>query len=263
MKKTNKKRGAILGQHFLKDKNSLQKIIDSSNLNKDDTVLEIGPGQGALTEYLLKTGAQVIGIEKDTLLIPYLQQKFSKEILSGQLILIEQDILSFSPEKTGAINKKYKIIANIPYYITGLIIRKFLDGENKPSDMVFLVQKEVAERIIAKDKKESLLSISVKIFGNPKIIGIVKAGAFSPPPKVDSAILVIENISNKNLEGGDKKTFFEILKAGFSHKRKLLASNLKQIWKNPIINMTSCGIKENARGEDIKLNDWICLWKNN
>ncbi len=155
-----------LGQNFLKSKRALSEIISAGEVNHDDLVLEIGPGQGALTEKILETGAKVIAVEKDDRLISLLNEKFIKETNSGQFTLIHGDILDL--DLAFLKNSEFKLIANIPYYITGLIFRKFLEGNIQPSKIVIMVQKEIADRIIARDGKESLLSISVKAYGQPK-----------------------------------------------------------------------------------------------
>src|SRR3989344_4765121 len=154
-----------LGQHFLKDTAVIDDIILAGNIEREDIILEIGPGEGVLTRALLLTGAHVISVEKDDRLIPELQKKFGKEIATKQLELIHADILDL--ELPHIAKTRYKVVANIPYYITGQILRRFLESDREPQSMTLLVQKEVAERIIARDGKESLLSLSVKIYGEP------------------------------------------------------------------------------------------------
>lgn len=192
-----------LGQHFLNSTHVLEQIISAAHIQKGESVLEIGPGTGVLTRALLNAGANVIAIEKDQRAVGMLEQDFFTEVKNGSLKIISGDVLdenillrsdlSVTPPEVGP---QFCIVANIPYYITGAILEKFLEHEPRPNRMVLLVQKEVAERICAHDKKESILSISVKAFGTPKIIARVPPGAFTPPPTVDSAILVIENISD-------------------------------------------------------------------
>ena len=267
-----------LGQHFLKSQSALSAIIDTGDVHTLDIVLEIGPGEGTLTERLLRLAGKVIAVEKDRRLIPLLQEKFKKEIASKQLTLTHADILKFNMSRTVLDIKKYKVIANIPYYITGQVLRMFLETKNQPEEMVLLVQKEVAERIVARNKKpfdsaqgkESLLSLSVKAFGKPKIIRTVGKGAFSPQPKVDSAILLISDISRKKFAGLDlparagEKFFFKIIRAGFAHKRKQLLSNLSDLYQKEILIKTfkKCGINIKARAEDIGLERWVKLCKN-
>jgi 16S rRNA (adenine1518-N6/adenine1519-N6)-dimethyltransferase len=250
-----------LGQNFLKSKTALSAIIDAGDPTPDDIVLEIGPGEGILTENLLKFAGKVIVVEKDKRLIPYLQEKFNSEIIAGKLDVIEKDILEFDINLLNFYTHPYKVIANIPYYITGQVIRKFLESHNQPESMTLLLQKEVAERIVAKNGKESLLSISVKVYGTPRYIRTVGRGAFSPQPNVDSAIIHIENISRKNLDGVDEEKFFEILHAGFAHKRKQLLPNLANIYTKSAISRAfdACKLDYKCRAEDISLSQWISL----
>ncbi|TSC70560.1 MAG: 16S rRNA (adenine1518-N6/adenine1519-N6)-dimethyltransferase [Parcubacteria group bacterium Gr01-1014_46] len=253
-----------LGQNFLKSPKVVSDIISAGKVKGNDTVLEIGPGEGVMTTELLKTGANVICIEKDDRLIPILQNKFSKEIALGQLILIHEDILKLNLPKSDFSKKGgYKVVANIPYYITGQIIRMFLESENKPTSMTLLVQKEVAERIVARDKKESLLSLSVKVFGDPKIIRVVGRGAFNPAPNVDSAVINIENISKEKLDKLNPKFFFEVIHAGFAHKRKQLLPNLANNFeKEKIVKaFEDLEMDLKIRAEDVSLEKWIKLAK--
>lgn len=248
-----------LGQHFLNSPKTIADMVSASKVEKKDFILEIGPGEGVLTSALLKTGAKIVAVEKDDRLISVLQEKFSKEIALKQFELVHADILDCDLDKI--VDKSYKVVANIPYYITGLIIRTFLENDKQPESMTLLVQKEVAERIVAKNGKESLFSISVKIYGEPKIIRTVGRGAFSPQPNVDSAVLFIEKISRKKLAAVDKKKFFEILHAGFAHKRKQLLPNLTAIYKKEILADTfgKIGLNKNCRAEDLKTETWIKL----
>jgi 16S rRNA (adenine1518-N6/adenine1519-N6)-dimethyltransferase len=217
-----------LGQNFLKSERALNSIIKASDLKQEDFVVEIGPGKGALTIKLLESEAGVLAIEKDNRMCEFLKDNF-KNSLNKNFSLLCGDILEMDLEKLKSIATKYKLIANIPYYITGAIIRKFLSGVHQPERMVLLMQKEVAERIIAKNQKESLLSISVKAYCEPVFIEVVKAGSFVPAPSVDSAIVLFQNISKKNFTENNigEDLFFEVLNAGFAHKRKILLSNLK------------------------------------
>ncbi len=246
-----------LGQHFLTSQGALRAIVDSANLNKKDVVLEIGPGKGILTEALLEKVGQVIAVEKDRELFLWLGIQFADAIRSKKLILLNEDILDFEPKGD------YKIVANIPYNITGAIIEKFLTAKNQPSDMVLLVQKEVAERIVAKDGKESILSLSVKVYGEPKYIQTVKAGSFNPAPKVDSAILQISNISRDKFkkEKISEENFFKVIKTGFAHKRKTISNNLK-MFEVSLRTLEACGARATDRAEDLALNQWLCLAKN-
>ncbi|MDB5188691.1 MAG: hypothetical protein JWM92_289 [Candidatus Nomurabacteria bacterium] len=259
-----------LGQHFLKSSSALKKIVDVAAVTSNDTILEIGPGTGALTELLLVTAKKVIAIEKDRELIPLLEEKFAKEIAAGKLQLLEADILTFDPSLFRPGLKSYKLVANIPYYITGAIIEKFLSTACQPALMVLLIQKEVAERIIARDGKESILSTAVKAYGKPKIIAKVPPGAFVPPPTVDSAILSIEGISRDffvsprhssgEAEAGcDEKLFFAVMKSIFGKKRKQIGGSLAEFLQNKDLALSAlakAGIDTKTRPEDIDLQTW-------
>ncbi len=226
-----------LGQNFLTSQSAVSKIVDTADPSGDDIILEIGPGKGVLTEKLLSLAGKVVAVEKDDNLFEFLKEKFKKEIAENKLDLIHGDILTFDPNALSFYKDlNYKLVANIPYNITGAILKKFLSSETQPELMVLMVQREVAQRIIAKDKKESILSISVKVYGEPKYIQTVKAGSFFPTPKVDSAILLVENISKKSFNpstGGSEEKFFEILRSGFKSKRKKLSSNLSTLFDKP------------------------------
>ncbi|MFA5840918.1 MAG: 16S rRNA (adenine(1518)-N(6)/adenine(1519)-N(6))-dimethyltransferase RsmA [Candidatus Paceibacterota bacterium] len=270
-----------LGQNFLKSEIALRQIVEAGEIKRTDVVLEIGPGKGALTEKLLGSAGLVIAVEKDRELFSFLKEKFAQEIKSGALALLNEDILEFNVSETfpkffsgypasqrhhskNLETLHYKIIANIPYNITGAILKKFLTEKHQPECMVLMVQHEVAKRIVARDKKESILSISVKAYGEPKLIMKVAARYFSPAPKVDSAIIAIKNISRKFFKENNIKEeeFWEIVKTGFAHKRKKLSSNLKNLLKNshsgeniPAKNLG------NKRAEDLTLLDWLALTK--
>ena len=249
-----------LGQNFLKSIPALKMMCTQGELDENDIVVEIGPGKGALTEKLLEKVNKVIAIEKDRELIDILNERFQKEINDKKLILLNEDILKFNPPE----NSKYKIIANIPYNITGAILKKFLSSSFHPDMMILLVQKEVAMRIVANDKKESILSLSVKAYGTPKYIMKVEKRFFSPSPKVDSAIIAIKNISNKNfLNKGEENSFFNIVKSGFAHKRKVLRKNLEEISTSDVIDRVYSELKINpkTRAEDLPLEIWIKINK--
>ncbi|MFA6397780.1 MAG: 16S rRNA (adenine(1518)-N(6)/adenine(1519)-N(6))-dimethyltransferase RsmA [Candidatus Paceibacterota bacterium] len=260
-----------LGQNFLKSKSVAGVIVDAGDIHAGDIVLEIGPGKGILTEKLVILAGKVIAIEKDDNLSLFLKEKFVKESKNGRIDIVNKDILDFDPKILKFYGKTYKIVANIPYYITGLLFRKFLESDFQPEKMVFLVQKEVAMRIMARDprhggasNKESLLSISVKAYGEPKFIKKVPARYFSPEPKVDSAVLLVDNISKKHFKNIDENRFFEILKSGFAHKRKVLIKNLESITKDKEklreIFLKN-NIPEKTRAENLTLDNWLKITK--
>jgi len=250
-----------LGQNFLKSISALNKMCETGDIKKDDTIIEIGPGKGALTEKLLEKAGLVIAIEKDEDLVEILKEKFEEQIKNNKLKLVSGDCLLFEPKDYNL--KSFKIIANIPYNITGAILKKFLSSDTQPERMVLLVQKEVAERIVARDKKESILSLSVKAYGEPKYTMKVQKRFFSPEPKVDSAIISIINISKNNFKNKiEENNFFNIIKLGFSHKRKVLRKNLENLEVGlPKIDeiFEKLEIDSKSRSEDIKLSKWILL----
>lgn len=249
-----------LGQHFLTSTAAVHHMVTASQTQKGDVVLEIGPGKGVLTRTLLETGDHVIVVEKDDRMIPLLSETFSDKIEDGQLTLIHGDILKTDISLITQ-NRPYKVIANIPYYITGEILRLFLEHAHQPTSMTLLVQKEVAERIIAKDKKESILSLSVKAFGTPSLVAVVKRGSFFPIPNVDSAIIYIADISKNTLGAVLPEHFFTIIKAGLAHKRKILISNLKDLYTKDTLSRAfrEISLPETIRGEDLDVSTWISL----
>ncbi len=255
-----------LGQHFLKSERALLVIVRAGSINPGDIILEIGPGMGALTEKLLATNCQVLAIEKDDKLYEFLKTKFEKYISLGKLKLIHGNALEFNPQSYQLEPRSYKLISNIPYNITGAILKKFLGAKNQPKTMALLVQKEVAKRIIrrplggsaSKWGKESILSISVKAYGTPRYVETVKAGSFVPMPKIDSAIIAIENISKQFFQGFREDDFFKTLKTGFKSKRKKLSSNLSTIFgKNKIREVfQKLNLDDNLRAEDVGIETW-------
>lgn len=249
-----------LGQHFLTSKAVLRDMIEAAAIQECDTVLEIGPGKGVLTRALLETGAHVIAVETDADMISVLEEYFNDFLESKQLILIHEDILNISIKTY--VQSPYKLVANIPYYITGEIIRRFLSEDAPPISMTLLVQKEVAYRI-ARDTKESILSISVKVFGVPRYVTTVPARYFSPAPKVDSAVLHISDISKSFFTDISEKHFFNIVKNGFSSKRKMLLNNLSSFASKETLLQVfmSLDLSEKIRAEEVKLAEWKELAK--
>ncbi|HEY4501026.1 MAG TPA: 16S rRNA (adenine(1518)-N(6)/adenine(1519)-N(6))-dimethyltransferase RsmA [Candidatus Paceibacterota bacterium] len=260
-----------LGQNFLMHARIAERIVMVSGVDKNSAVLEIGPGTGMLTRALLKRAGRVIAIEADYELYKKLELDFASEISNGHLKLIHGDIRNWDFEmhlnsrysvKEGA--RDYQVVANIPYYLTGEIFRMFLEAEHQPSSMTLLVQKEVADRIVARDGKpysakatkgkESILSLSVKAYGKPKREFLVPRGAFKPTPKVDSAVLTVRNISRKNFKTrAEEQRFFTLIRAGFAHKRKFVRNNLAEV------GLPQVDIPEKARAEDLSLSDWLAL----
>lgn len=244
-----------MGQNFLLDNGILKKIIDAAELNSGDIVLEIGPGLGILTLELARKVKRVVAVEKDRKIYEILEN-----ILKGKNIknveIINQDILKIPDVQLYRDRDKvgnYKIIANLPYYITSPIIRKFLEIKNKPSLMVLMLQKEVAQRICAQSPKMNLLAVAIQFYAEPKIIGYVNKKSFYPQPKVDSAIIRI--IPKKEIPKIDTEKFFKIVKAGFSSKRKMLKNNLSGI------NFEKTGLSPKIRAENLSINEWLKIYE--
>lgn len=254
-----------LGQHFLINKQIVADIVRAGEVSKKparnasparlatqsvaggDIILEVGPGKGVLTETLAEKAKKVIAVEKDGELVKFLKEKFRNK---KNVEIIHGDILKVNIKNYGLRTMDYKLIANIPYYITSRFLRMFLSQARlRPSLMILMLQKEVAERIVAKDEKESLLSLSVKAYGKPKIIKIVKRGNFSPPPKVDSAIIKIEikNVKNRAFNNFMEK-MLQLARKAFQQKRKMLRHSLGKSIPEKYAN---------RRPEELKLEDWV------
>ncbi|HEY0907754.1 MAG TPA: 16S rRNA (adenine(1518)-N(6)/adenine(1519)-N(6))-dimethyltransferase RsmA [Candidatus Paceibacterota bacterium] len=253
-----------LGQNFLITPRIVEMIALAGDIKPGETVIEIGPGKGALTAQLLKAGARVIAIEKDDRLIPVLSDLFKKEIAEGSFILVHKDVMEINDAELAdmiATSGTYKVIANIPYYITGQIIRTFLSRPQQPSIMILMVQKEVANRTIARDEKESILSLSVKVFATPSLVMNVSRGNFFPIPNVDSAVIKLSDIKNPFADKAGEERFFSYVKAGFAQKRKKLISNLEAVADKKELKkkFAELGLDENARAEDIALDTWLKL----
>ncbi len=251
-----------LGQHFLNNDRVPGLMAQAGDVKKGDIILEIGPGTGMLTKTLLDHGGTVLAIEADARAIIVLKERFSAEIQDKRLTLIHGDIRTLDLDSLSQHLKNggYKVIANIPYYLSGMLFRIFLETDVQPTDMVFLVQKEVAERIV-RDKKESLLSLSVKVFGTPYYVKTIKRGNFTPPPKVDSAIIAVHGISKERFTHITEAFFFEVLHAGFASKRKQLLGNLSSLFSREILTHTfsTLDIPIDVRGEDVSIEKWLLL----
>lgn len=261
IKRTLKAYGAYtkkdLGQHFLVDDEALMSIVEAADLSKEDKVLEVGPGMGVLTKELCARAGEVVALEFDKAMISIVKTTCIKY----QNLRVENvDVLKYDSSELG----RYKLVANLPYYITSAVLRLFLEGENKPEEMVILVQREVAERICAKPSRMSTLAVSVQFYGNPSIVEIVPRTSFFPAPKVDSAILRIK-VYKKPLFDVDKHIFFRIVKAGFGEKRKQLINSisggLKLDREITETLLKDAGIKNMARAESLTMMDWYNLYK--
>ena len=242
-----------LGQHWLKDPDILADIAEAAELTVNDTVLEIGPGLGTLTSRLLARAGAVTAVEVGVGLAPKLPGQFPGK----NLTVVHQDILQFDLNQ---LPRGYKVVANVPYYITGKIIEKLLTAENTPDLAVLLVQKEVAERMAAGPGEMSMLALGAQIFAEVELGVIVPRQFFTPPPKVDSQVVVLHRRRVPLVASGDQKEFFRIIKAGFSAKRKKLRSSLSgglQLTKNATEQLLSyAAISPDARAEDLAIEDW-------
>ena len=251
-----------LGQNFLINKLVIKQTIRAANLKKKDKILEIGPGIGVLTLELAKKVREVVTVEKDPKMVEALKDVLADHHVKNVKI-ISGDILRLPDTQYKILNTQYKVVANLPYYITAPVIRKFLEGGKPPSLMVLIIQKEVAQRICAKPPKMNLLALSVQFYSRPEIIGYVSKKSFWPKPKVDGAILRITPMyKNKKTNPG---RFFKVARAGFSQPRKYLGNNLaKELKLNKTLDesqLISCVIGPNQRAETLSLEDWILLTK--
>lgn len=245
-----------LGQNFLIEESELRKIIDIAQIGSNDTVLEIGPGLGSLTRLLAEQSQRVVAVELDEKLIPPL-----KEVLSPfpNVQLVQGDILALNLDHLlGEIS--YRVVANIPYYITSALIRHLLEAKAKPYQMVLTVQREVAERITAKPGDMSLLALSVQVYGAPEVMARIPAEAFYPAPAVDSAVVRVNLYPEPIMPTGRLSFFFRLAKAGFSQKRKTLRNSLSagMHWSPPQAEavLRSAGIDPQRRAETLSLEEW-------
>jgi 16S rRNA (adenine1518-N6/adenine1519-N6)-dimethyltransferase len=243
-----------LGQNWLIDTTVIKDIVQAAKISSNRMVVEIGPGAGALTKALLEAGSSVIAIEKDRDLIPELESQFAR--YSSQFQLLQSDIRDIDLADLIINGQPYQLVANIPYYLSGLIMKKFLTASQQPDSMTLLIQREVADRILALDNKQSVLSLSVQVYGQAIKIRNVKAGAFRPIPKVQSAVIHIKNI-NRNWFAQNQiaeARFFDIIKRAFNQKRKTLGASL---------GLDAHSSYQKRRPESMSLNDWAALIQGN
>lgn len=252
-----------LGQNFLRSEKAVQDIVDSLSAEVRQ-VIEIGGGEGVVTKALLEKGFSVTVVELDARAVDLMSESLQDYIKSGKLKIVNQDILKTDLSLLVG-GEDYVLVGNIPYYITGLILRHIFEQETLPKEVTLMVQKEVADRILARDGKESILSLSIKAYGEVSLISVVKRGSFSPAPKVDSAIFHVKNIQNPFQESStprdSEKKFFEIIKTAFRHPRKVAMGNLKKYLDGEtslkverVLVANDC---QNKRAEDIPLSVWI------
>ena len=254
-----------LGQHFLVDGGYLKYILEAAELGELDTVIEVGPGLGTLTRALGERAGRVVAIEKDEHLAGVLRETISaanvtvlnEDILKMNLPLILRQHVTGNPIG-------YKVVANLPYYITSPVLRFFLEAEIKPQRLVVMVQKEVARQITAKPGGMSLLSIAVQLYGEPRIVKYVPARAFYPPPDVDSAILRVDVFSQPKVDV-ETESFFTVVRAGFSAARKQIANSISHrldLPKEEVQRMLArASIEPQRRAETLSIEEWGKLWK--
>lgn len=245
-----------LGQHWLHDREVLAHIADCADIQPTDTVLEIGPGLGTLTSELLRRAHKVVAVEFD----PELARKLPAQFPGKNLEVIHHDILTFD---LSTLPTGYKVVANVPYYITSKIVQLLMTSENKPLTTVLLVQKEVAERIAATPGDMSILAISAQIYADAYLGDIVPAEFFTPPPKVDSQVVILNTRAYPLITPEEEKQFFRVVKAGFSAKRKKIRSSLSGglgISKPEVeALLQKADISPDSRAEDLSLEHWLRL----
>jgi 16S rRNA (adenine1518-N6/adenine1519-N6)-dimethyltransferase len=252
-----------LGQHFLVDRGALHRVVAAADLTAEDVVIEIGPGLGVLTRELAKVARRVVAVEADEGMAFALGDVMAG---SGNVTIVNADALQTEPGSlldcpgVGAPPPRYKVVANIPYYITSAILRHFLEAAHKPSLMVVMVQKEVGEAIVAQPGDMNILAVSVQFYGKPSIAGRVTAKSFYPPPKVDSVILRIDVYDKPPVEVSGADQFFRVIRAGFSAPRKQLRNSLAQGLGIPAPDSAAvlerAKIDSRRRAETLDLQEW-------
>jgi 16S rRNA (adenine1518-N6/adenine1519-N6)-dimethyltransferase len=255
-----------LAQHFLISRTILRKITAAAELSPNDTVMEIGPGLGVLTRELVQQAGRVIAVELDDKLAAILKENLSD---CNNFSVVNRDIMETEPgallkeKASGQMN--YKVVANLPYYITSAVLRHFLEADIKPKLMVIMVQKEIAQAITAKPGKMSLLAVSVQFYGHPKVVTYVPAECFYPAPKVESAVLRIDLYPQPAVTVSDIDSFFRLVRAGFTASRKQIANSLAQglgLPKNDIMPLLEkAGIDTKRRSETLSLEEWAKLYQ--
>jgi len=249
-----------LGQNWLVDESALARIAAAARLSRQETVLEIGPGLGSLTRHLAEQAGHVVAVELDAALIPPLRRVLADY---ANVTLVQGDILQLDLASLLAPATQYKVVANLPYYVTSAVIRHLLEASLRPSLIVLTVQLEVAQRITAAPGKLSLLAVSVQFYGRPSIVAHVKAGSFYPAPKVNSAVVCIEPFARPALDVTDCNRFFAVVKAGFAQKRKqlhnALAAWLARSQAEIAVALERAGIDGRRRAETLSLQEWAAL----
>jgi len=250
-----------LGQNFLVTESVFDKILGAADLKPDDTVIEVGPGTGFLTEKLIGKVKKVIAVEYDAGMVRLLKERF-RDV--PNLEIVHSDILKFWIQDSGVRNQQYKVVANIPYYITSPLIKLFLQSDCRPTQMVILVQKEVADKVCGLSDN-GVLTLETQLFGKPKIIDTVPPGCFWPPPKVESAILQIKVYPKPKVPEKDTEDFIRLIKFGFNQRRKKLANSLEAGLRIDIDLIRDLLVKAKIdlswRAENLEIGDWQRLLK--
>ena len=252
-----------LGQHWLHDTETLYQIAEIAKINPGDHILEIGPGLGTLTEVLLSYEAHVVAVEYDTTLFESMKSEAKKLFRSDaeRLTMVNQDILKFDLTK---LPSNYKVVANIPYYLTSNLIRVLSESTNPPLSATLLIQKEVAERLCASPGQMSLLSVSAQMYFECSPGPVVPAKLFTPPPKVDSQIVHLKRRASPLFGGREERGVFRVIKAGFSSKRKTLLNSLSaglQLGKEEANDtLIKAGINPSARPQELSIEQWLTLF---
>ncbi|MFH0942043.1 MAG: 16S rRNA (adenine(1518)-N(6)/adenine(1519)-N(6))-dimethyltransferase RsmA [Chloroflexota bacterium] len=259
-----------LGQHFLVDEEVLRLIVAAAELGPGDIVLEVGPGLGILTLELAKRAGLVVAVELDDRLAALLGETLGSfpnvRIVNRDILKVEPGALlgEVVPDAAGG-SCRYRVVANLPYYITSKALRHFLEAESKPESMVVMVQKEVAQAIIARPGDLSLLALSIQFYAEPKLVSYVPASAFYPPPEVDSALLRLDIRSGPKVAVGDPDRFFGFVRAGFSAARKQLVNSFSGALGKPrdevLAMLEQAGIAPERRAEMLSLEEWANLWR--
>lgn len=241
------------GQHFLQDKSVIKKIIAAAEIVPGETILEIGPGHGVLTQALVDAGARVLAVEADRDLIPELKEKFEESIE-----LIQGDVLRLFGSRPFRLTD-YKLVSNLPYNIASAVLERFLSAEHPPTRLVVMVQKEVADRILAKPGDMSVLSVACQLYADVKRVCNVPPGAFRPMPKVESSVVRLDIKPRTEA----KEPIIALAKLGFSSRRKQLKGNLAKKYGAHAVKgaLLQLGISEKARAQELSTQQWIALWK--
>ncbi len=250
-----------LGQNFLTNPTYLEKIVQAAGVETNSVVLEIGPGLGNLTRFLVEKAGRVVAVELDAQLVEILKTELADQL---NLVVVHGDILKV-PLEDLQLSQGYLVVANIPYYITSAIIRRLLEAPVKPDRILLTVQREIADRICAQPGEMSLLSLSVQVYGNPKRLFRIPAEAFYPAPKVDSAVLLVELYPQPVIPTAMLNDFFTLIKAGFSQKRKTLRNSLSgglRLASSQVEEiLNSAGVDPQRRAETLSLDEWASVVK--